>query len=113
MPLVSATTLLFLRMTLSLPFFLAMAWWMRGGNPIARRDWLGIVGLGFLGYYLASLLDFLGLPRLGHPEFARHNARPRGSPVAPALREELAAHYAPYDERLAPWLGRPPSWRTP
>ena len=58
---VSATTLLFLRMTLSLPFFLAMAWWMRGGMPIARRDWLGIVGLGFLGYYFASLLDFLGL----------------------------------------------------
>jgi drug/metabolite transporter (DMT)-like permease len=58
---VSATTLLFLRMTLSLPFFLAMAWWMRGGEPIGRRDWVGIVGLGFLGYYLASLLDFLGL----------------------------------------------------
>jgi drug/metabolite transporter (DMT)-like permease len=58
---ISATTLLFLRMTLSLPFFLAMAWWMRGGAPIARRDWVGIIGLGFLGYYLASLLDFLGL----------------------------------------------------
>ena len=58
---VSATTLLFLRMTLSLPFFLAMAWWFRDGGPIARRDWLGIVGLGFLGYYLASLLDFIGL----------------------------------------------------
>jgi drug/metabolite transporter (DMT)-like permease len=58
---VSATTLLFLRMTLSLPFFLAMAYWMRGGAPISRRDWLGIAGLGLLGYYLASLLDFLGL----------------------------------------------------
>ncbi len=62
---ISATTLLFLRMTLSLPFFLAMAWWMRRSDsaaaPIARRDWLGIVGLGFLGYYLASLLDFIGL----------------------------------------------------
>lgn len=58
---VSATTLLFLRMTLSLPFFLAMAWWLRGEKPISRRDWLGILGLGFLGYYLASLLDFLGL----------------------------------------------------
>ncbi len=58
---VSATTLLFLRMSLSLPFFLAMAWWLRDEKPIARRDWLGIVGLGFLGYYLASLLDFLGL----------------------------------------------------
>ena len=58
---VSATTLLFLRMALSLPFFLAMAWWLRGEKPIARRDRLGIVCLGFLGYYLASLLDFLGL----------------------------------------------------
>jgi drug/metabolite transporter (DMT)-like permease len=58
---VSATTLLFLRMTLALPFFLAMAWWMRGAAPIRRRDWLGIAGLGFLGYYAASLLDFLGL----------------------------------------------------
>lgn len=58
---VSATTLLFLRMTLALPFFLAMAWYLRGAGPIERRDWLGILGLGFLGYYLASLLDFLGL----------------------------------------------------
>lgn len=58
---VSATTLLFLRMALSLPFFAAVAWWMRHEPPLARRDWLGIVGLGFLGYYLASLLDFLGL----------------------------------------------------
>jgi drug/metabolite transporter (DMT)-like permease len=58
---VSATTLLFLRMVLSLPFFAAVAWWLRQAPPIARRDWLGIIGLGFLGYYLASLLDFLGL----------------------------------------------------
>lgn len=58
---VSATTLLFLRMVLSLPFFAAVAWWLRHEPPLARRDWLGIVGLGFLGYYLASLLDFLGL----------------------------------------------------
>jgi len=62
---VSATTLLFLRMTLSLPFFAAIAWWFRrrgpAAAPISGNDWLGIVGLGFLGYYLASLLDFLGL----------------------------------------------------
>jgi drug/metabolite transporter (DMT)-like permease len=58
---VSATTLLFLRMTLALPFFVATAWWLRRAPPMSRRDWLGIVGLGFLGYYLASLLDFLGL----------------------------------------------------
>jgi len=58
---VSATTLLFLRMTLSLPFFAAMAWHQRAATPIASRDWAGIAALGFLGYYLASLLDFLGL----------------------------------------------------
>jgi drug/metabolite transporter (DMT)-like permease len=58
---VSATTLLFLRMTLSLPFFVAMAWYQRAATPIAGRDWLGIAALGFLGYYLASLLDFIGL----------------------------------------------------
>jgi drug/metabolite transporter (DMT)-like permease len=58
---VSATTLLFLRMALSLPFFAAVAWWLRGAPPLARRDWAGIVALGLLGYYLASLLDFLGL----------------------------------------------------
>jgi drug/metabolite transporter (DMT)-like permease len=58
---VSATTLLFLRMALSLPFFAAVAWWLRREPPLARRDWAGIVALGFLGYYLASLLDFLGL----------------------------------------------------
>jgi drug/metabolite transporter (DMT)-like permease len=58
---VSATTLLFLRMTLSLPFFLVMAWSLRHAAPIARRDWIGIAALGFLGYYLASLLDFIGL----------------------------------------------------
>jgi drug/metabolite transporter (DMT)-like permease len=58
---VSATTLLFLRMALSLPFFTAVAWWLRNEPAISRKDWAGIIGLGFLGYYLASLLDFLGL----------------------------------------------------
>lgn len=38
-----------------------MAWWLRGAAPIARRDWLGVAALGFLGYYAASLLDFLAL----------------------------------------------------
>lgn len=60
-----------------------------------------------------GVLDFLGLPRLGYPPFVRHNARPRSAPMGPALRAELTAHYAPYDERLAQWLGHPPPWRTP
>jgi len=63
---VSPVTLLFLRMTLSLPFFLAIGWWLRRQQPrLTRRDWLGIVGLGFLGYYAASFLDFIGLQWVG------------------------------------------------
>jgi hypothetical protein len=59
---VDAITLLALRMLYAAPFFVAMAWWSgRTGAPLARRDWLAVTALGFLGYYLASLLDFLGL----------------------------------------------------
>jgi hypothetical protein len=57
-----------------------------------------------------GILDFLGLPGGGYPEFARYNARPRPAPMADAVRADLAAHYAPYDARLAKWLGRTPSW---
>jgi len=63
---VSPVTLLFLRMSLSVPFFLAIGWWLRSQEPrLTRRDWLGIVGLGFLGYYAASFLDFVGLQWVG------------------------------------------------
>lgn len=59
---VDAVTAITLRMGLALPLFLAMAWWgSRGRAPLARRDWVAVVGLGFSGYYLASFLDFLGL----------------------------------------------------
>jgi drug/metabolite transporter (DMT)-like permease len=59
---VDAVTLLMLRMLFALPMFLLMAWWAGRGKPrIAGRDWLGMVGLGFSGYYLASFLDFWGL----------------------------------------------------
>ena len=63
---VSPVTLLFLRMTLSLPFFLAIGWWLRNREPrLTGRDWAAIVGLGFLGYYAASFLDFIGLQWVG------------------------------------------------
>jgi drug/metabolite transporter (DMT)-like permease len=63
---VSPVTLLFLRMTLSLPFFLAIAWWLRNQEPrLSRREWAAVAGLGFLGYYLASFLDFIGLQWVG------------------------------------------------
>ena len=59
---VDAVTLIMYRMLFALPFFLAMAWWAgRGKPPLSRRDWAGVVGLGFSGYYLSSMLDFAGL----------------------------------------------------
>ena len=61
---VDAITLLALRMLYSAPLFAAMAVWA-GRQPSARRfersDWLALAALGFVGYYLASLLDFEGL----------------------------------------------------
>ena len=59
---VDAVTLIMLRMLFALPVFVAMAWWAnRGQVPLVRKDWLGVVLLGFSGYYLASFLDFAGL----------------------------------------------------
>jgi len=57
-------TLLALRMVFAVPFFIAVAWWVgRRAHlaPVGARDWAAIALLGFLGYYLASFLDFLGL----------------------------------------------------
>jgi drug/metabolite transporter (DMT)-like permease len=59
---VDAVTLIMYRMLFALPMFIVMAWWAsRGKAPLSRQDWLGVIGLGFCGYYLASFLDFLGL----------------------------------------------------
>jgi drug/metabolite transporter (DMT)-like permease len=59
---VDAVTLIMYRMLFALPLFVGMAWWSGRGKPaLTRKDWLGVVGLGFTGYYLASFLDFLGL----------------------------------------------------
>jgi drug/metabolite transporter (DMT)-like permease len=67
---VSPVTLLFLRMLLSLPFFVAIALWLKKSsaakeNPLTARDWWAVAGLGFVGYYLASFLDFIGLQYVG------------------------------------------------
>jgi drug/metabolite transporter (DMT)-like permease len=59
---VDPVTLIMLRMLFALPIFLIMAWWASRGKPaLTRKDWLGVVGLGFTGYYLSSFLDFAGL----------------------------------------------------
>lgn len=61
---VDPVSLMTLRMLYSAPFFVAMAWWAGrapGAARIAARDWRLLLGLGFVGYYLSSLLDFIGL----------------------------------------------------
>lgn len=60
---IDALTLLMLRMSFSLPFYLAAVWFARKENltPLTRRQWLGVIGLGLFGYYLSSLFDFVGL----------------------------------------------------
>lgn len=61
-PSLDAVTLLALRMVYSAPFFIVMAWWAgRGAATIASHDRRMLWGLGFMGYYLSSLLDFIGL----------------------------------------------------
>ncbi len=59
---VEAVTLLALRMAFALPVFL----WVglhssRGAPQLSRRDWARVVILGLLGYYGASIFDFVGL----------------------------------------------------
>ncbi len=59
---VDAVQVIFWRMLIALPLFLALAWWAGRGKPgFTARDWRAVLGLGFCGYYLASMLDFMGL----------------------------------------------------
>ena len=60
---VDAMTLLALRMAFSVPFFVGVALWARRqhAEPLNQHDRMLVLGLGLIGYYLSSFLDFLGL----------------------------------------------------
>lgn len=64
---IDSVTVIAFRMLFSAPFFAAVAWWQagkarRGELPVlTRRECALIWGMGLLGYYLSSFLDFLGL----------------------------------------------------
>lgn len=64
---IDAVTLIAFRMLFALPFFAAIAWVQArraAAEPGAALTWgerLKICGLGLLGYYVSSFLDFLGL----------------------------------------------------
>ena len=103
---VDAVTLIMLRMVFALPFFLVMAWWAGRGKPaLTRRDWAGVVALGFSGYYLSSMLDFAGLQYisaslerlilyLGPTLVLLLNWRVKGQPVSRAQWVAMAVSYA-------------------
>jgi drug/metabolite transporter (DMT)-like permease len=58
----SAPTLLALRMVSALPFFLVIAYF--SPKPLEKttaQDWTILLIAGLVGYYLASILDFIGL----------------------------------------------------
>ncbi len=60
-----ALELMALRMLLAAPVFALVAAWHGAraldGSRLGARAWAWIAGLGLLGYYLSSLLDFYGL----------------------------------------------------
>lgn len=59
---VDAVTLITFRMLFSLPFFATIGIWKAKAEvPLAKGDVGRIIVLGLLGYYLSSILDFLGL----------------------------------------------------
>ena len=56
-------TLLLFRMFFAFPVYVLIAIWKKPLNPniVGKKDYLWIVFFGFVGYYLASLFDFMGL----------------------------------------------------
>jgi drug/metabolite transporter (DMT)-like permease len=59
---VDAITVLALRTAFAFPFFLVFALLPTPGSlPLSIRDWGRLAMLGFVGYYLSSLVNFTGL----------------------------------------------------
>lgn len=61
---IDAISILFLRMLFSFPFYVTIAYIYRNDkneNPNTKQDYLWVLFFGFIGYYLASLFDFIGL----------------------------------------------------
>ncbi|EPJ7030113.1 DMT family transporter, partial [Acinetobacter baumannii] len=61
-PSLDAITLMAIRMGIALPFFLVICWFCRHQNRnIKLIDFLYLLSVGLLGYYISSWLDFYGL----------------------------------------------------
>ena len=61
---VDAITMLLLRMLFSFPFYVVIAYLYRNKNQgitTTKKDYAWVLFFGFVGYYLASFFDFVGL----------------------------------------------------
>lgn len=61
---VDAISILLLRMLFSFPFYISIAYIYRNQKSVDKpnsKDYLWLVFFGFVGYYLASYFDFVGL----------------------------------------------------
>lgn len=61
---VDAISILLLRMLFSFPFYIVIAYFYRNQSTIDKpnsKDYLWLAFFGFVGYYLASYFDFVGL----------------------------------------------------
>lgn len=61
---VDAISILLLRMVFSFPFYVVIAYLYRNKNSnvaIGKKEYAWVVVFGFVGYYLASYFDFVGL----------------------------------------------------
>ena len=58
---IDSISLLLLRMVFALPFYLIIATIKKPHAEIKRKEYLWLIALGLIGYYLASYFDFLGL----------------------------------------------------
>ncbi len=59
---VDAVMVITLRMLFAVPLFMAIGWWQSMRlPPLSWADRGRVLMLGFIGYYLSSFLDFLGL----------------------------------------------------
>lgn len=104
---IDAVTLLALRMLFALPFYLGALLFVgrNQGSGLTRRQWVLTIVTGLLGYYVSSLLDFLGLQYISaglerlilflYPTFVvLLNAAFFRQPVRPVQRWALAITYA-------------------
>lgn len=61
---IDPVSLVALRMLFALPFFLVIGYFSgrsKSATRLTPKDWVNVALLGFVGYYCAAMLDFMGL----------------------------------------------------